>query len=143
MRLSWNEIRVRAKTFSEDWKEARYEKGETQSFYNDFFEVFGVKRRQVGRYEEAVKDLKGNSQFIDLFWPGMLIVEQKSAGRDLSKAESQAFRYFAGRDERPQDACVLSEMESAYDERGSFIDMLARFATSDALLYRSDDEVTP
>lgn len=94
MRLSWNEIRVRAKAFSEDWKAARYEKGETQSFYNDFFEVFGVKRRQVGRYEEAVKDLKGNSQFIDLFWPGMLIVEQKSAGRDLSKAESQAFRYF-------------------------------------------------
>ena len=94
MRLSWNEIRVRAKSFSEDWKDAAYEKGETQSFYNDFFEVFGVKRRQVGRYEEAVKDLKGNSQFIDLFWPGMLIVEQKSAGRDLGKAETQAFRYF-------------------------------------------------
>ena len=94
MRLSWNEIRVRAKRFSDDWKDAHYEKGETQSFYNDFFEVFGVKRRQVGRYEEAVKDLKGNSQFIDLFWPGMLIVEQKSAGRDLTKAETQAFRYF-------------------------------------------------
>ena len=94
MRLSWNEIRVRAKAFSEDWKDAHYEKGETQSFYNDFFEVFGLKRRQVGRYEEAVKDLKGNSQFIDLFWPGMLIVEQKSEGRDLTKAESQAFRYF-------------------------------------------------
>ena len=94
MRLSWNEIRVRAKNFSDEWKDAHYEKGETQSFYNDFFEVFGVKRRQVGRYEEAVKDLKGNSQFIDLFWPGMLIVEQKSAGRDLGKAESQAFRYF-------------------------------------------------
>lgn len=94
MRLSWNEIRVRAKAFSEEWKDAAYEKGETQSFYNDFFEVFGVKRRQVGRYEEAVKDLKGNSQFIDLFWPGMLIVEQKSAGRDLKKAETQAFRYF-------------------------------------------------
>ena len=89
MRLSWNEIRVRAKAFSEDWKDAHYEKGETQSFYNDFFEVFGLKRRQVGRYEEAVKDLKGNSQFIDLFWPGMLIVEQKSEGRDLTKAESQ------------------------------------------------------
>ena len=94
MRLSWNEIRVRAKAFSEEWSDAAYEKGETQSFYNDFFEVFGVKRRQVGRYEEAVKDLKGNSQFIDLFWPGMLIVEQKSAGRNLAKAETQAFRYF-------------------------------------------------
>ncbi len=94
MRLNWNEIRIRAKTFSDEWKDAHYEKGETQSFYNDFFEVFGVRRRQVGRYEEAVKDLKGNSQFIDLFWPGMLIVEQKSAGRDLVKAEAQAFRYF-------------------------------------------------
>jgi len=62
MRLSWNEIRVRAKAFSEEWSEAAYEKGETQSFYNDFFEVFGVKRRQVGRYEEAVKDLKGLPQ---------------------------------------------------------------------------------
>lgn len=82
------------RNFFEDWKEAAYEKGETQSFYNDFFDVFGVKRRQVGRYAEAVKDLKGNSQFIDLFWPGMLIVEQKSAGRDLKKAETQAFRYF-------------------------------------------------
>jgi len=62
-----------------------------KAFIMIFFEVFGVKRRQVVRYEEAVKDLKGNSQFIDLFWPGMLIVEQKSAGRDLAKAETQAF----------------------------------------------------
>ena len=90
--MEWNS--GQAKSFAEEWKDAHYEKGETQSFYNDFFDVFGVKRRQVGRYEEAVKDLKGNSQFIDLFWPGMLIVEQKSAGRDLSKAETQAFRYF-------------------------------------------------
>lgn len=94
MRLSWNEIRVRAKAFSEDWKDSAYEKGETQSFYDAFFNVFGIKRKSVGRYEEAVKDIKGNSQFIDLLWPGVLIVEQKSAGRDLTKAESQAFRYF-------------------------------------------------
>lgn len=107
MRLSWNEIRVRAKNFSQDWKEARYEKGETQSFYNDFFEVFGLKRRQVGRYEEAVKDLKGNSQFIDLFWPGMLIVEQKSEGRDLKKAETQAFRYFDLLKARDQPRYIL------------------------------------
>jgi len=107
MRLSWNEIRVRAKTFSDEWKDAHYEKGETQSFYNDLFEVFGLKRRQVGRYEEAVKDLKGNSQFIDLFWPGMLIVEQKSEGRDLTKAEIQAFRYFDLLKEAQQPRYIL------------------------------------
>ncbi len=45
MRLGWDEIKRRAKAFSEEWADAHYEKGETQSFYNDFFEIFGVKRR--------------------------------------------------------------------------------------------------
>ena len=107
MRLSWNEIRVRAKAFSDDWKDAAYEKGETQSFYNDFFEVFGIKRRSVGRYEEAVKNIKGNTGFIDLFWPGTLIVEQKSAGRDLSKAETQAFEYFDALPENQRPRFIL------------------------------------
>ena len=31
MRLSWNEVRARASVFSDDWKDAAYEKGETQS----------------------------------------------------------------------------------------------------------------
>jgi len=52
MRISWNEMRARAAVFAEAWKDASYEKGETQSFYNDFFEVFGVRRRSVARYEE-------------------------------------------------------------------------------------------
>ena len=47
MRLGWDEIARRAKAFSEEWKDAHYEKGETQSFYNDFFEVFGIRRRTV------------------------------------------------------------------------------------------------
>lgn len=44
-RLSWNEIRARAATFADEWRDAAYEKSETQSFYNDFFTIFGVKRR--------------------------------------------------------------------------------------------------
>ena len=54
MRLSWNEIRVRAALFAMERQDAAYEKGETQSFYNDFFEVFGVKRRTVAWYEQNV-----------------------------------------------------------------------------------------
>jgi hypothetical protein len=104
MRLSWNEIRARAARFSEEWKDAHYEKGETQSFYNDFFDVFGVKRRSVARYEEHVKKLNDATGFIDLFWPGVLIVEQKSAGRDLVEAYGQAGEYFDAikESERPQ-----------------------------------------
>ena len=94
MRLSWNEIRIRAAQFAHEWKDAAYEKGETQSFYNDFFGIFGVRRRSVARYEEHVRKLDNQSGFIDLFWPGVLLVEQKSAGRDLAKAYGQAGEYF-------------------------------------------------
>lgn len=94
MRLSFNEIRVRAAKFAADYSNATYEKGETQTFYNDFFGIFGVERRSVARYEEHVKKLDNRSGFIDLFWPKILLVEQKSAGRDLVKAGTQAGEYF-------------------------------------------------
>ena len=55
--LSQNEIRRRAGIFAEEWKDAHYERGETQSFYNEFFEIFGIKRRSVATYEEQVKKL--------------------------------------------------------------------------------------
>ena len=104
MRLSWNEIRIRAATFADDWQEASYEKGETQSFYNDFFEVFGVNRRTVARYEQFVNKLDNSSGFIDLFWPKILIVEQKSAGRNLTAAYDQAGEYFdsLSEDDKPR-----------------------------------------
>ena len=94
MRLSWNEIRSRAADFAREWEDAGYEKGETQSFYDSFFRIFGVERRSVARYEENVKRLGDARGFIDLFWPGVLIVEQKSAGRNLAKAYDQAGEYF-------------------------------------------------
>lgn len=95
MRLQWSEIRARAAEFAERHKQARYEKGETQTFYNDFFDCFGVSRRQVAAYEQRVRNLPGDKQgFIDLFWPGTLIVEQKSAGLDLRKASEQALDYY-------------------------------------------------
>jgi hypothetical protein len=95
MRLTWNEIRARAAAFAEDWRDAHYEKGETQSFYNDFFEVFGVRRKTVAQYEHAVTKLSGTQGFVDLFWPGTLLVEQKSRGRDLEAAYAQAMDYAA------------------------------------------------
>ncbi len=100
MRLSWNEIRARAAGFAREWAEEAYEKGETQSFYNEFFQIFGVRRRTVARYEEHVRRLDDTSGFIDLFWPGVLLVEQKSAGRDLAAARKQAGAYFDALPER-------------------------------------------
>ncbi len=107
MRLSWNEVRVRAATFAEEWSNAVRETSETHSFYNAFFRVFGVERRSVARYEEHVAKLDNSSGFIDLFWPGVLIVEQKSAGRDLKKAYGQAGEYFDALKERDRPRYIL------------------------------------
>ena len=86
MRLSWNEIKARAARFADEWKNDHYETGESKTFYNEFFEVFGVTRRRVASFEEPVKKLGDERGFIDLFWKGVLLVEQKSAGRDLTRA---------------------------------------------------------
>ena len=107
MRLSWNEIRSRAASFARNWSQAVYEKGETQSFYNDFFAVFGVQRRTVARYEAHVQKLNQRSGYIDLFWPGVLLVEQKSAGRNLQRAAHQACDYFDALKEREQPRYIL------------------------------------
>jgi len=96
MRLSWDEIRTRAAKFANEWKGDGYEKGQTQLFYRDFFDVFGMPVRRVASFEEPVKNLGDKRGFIDLFWKGVLLVEQKSIGRDLKKAKTQALEYFPG-----------------------------------------------
>ncbi len=131
MRLSWNEVRARAAAFAKEWKDAAYEKGETQSFYNAFFDVFGVQRRTVARYEEHVKKLDDRSGFIDLFWPRVLLVEQKSAGRDLARAYGQAGEYFDALPERERPRYILVSDFQTFelhdlDERG-----VASFALAD------------
>jgi hypothetical protein len=93
MPISWNEIRHNAIAFARDWAGVKSEKAEKQTFWNEFFAVFGVRRRVVATFEEPVKKISGQYGYIDLFWPGMLLVEHKSRGQDLGKAESQAFRY--------------------------------------------------
>ncbi len=107
MRLTWNEIRARAAAFAEEWQDARYEKGETQSFYNAFFRIFGVERRKVAQYEMAVARTGRGAGFVDLFWPRTLIVEQKSRGRDLFGAEQQALGYLGDIADNEQPRYIL------------------------------------
>jgi hypothetical protein len=90
MRLDWNDIKARAAKFAEDWNGAQYERGETQTFYNEFFELFGVTRRRVASFEHGVNLPDKKRGYLDLFWKGKLLVEQKSAGRSLTPARRQA-----------------------------------------------------
>jgi type I restriction-modification system DNA methylase subunit len=96
MHLDWNDVRARAAKFAEEWKYDTYEAGEAQTFYNDFFQLFGVTRRRVASFEFGV-DLPENKRgYLDVFWKGKLLVEHKSAGRDLKPAKRQALNYFPG-----------------------------------------------
>ena len=94
--LSWNEIRHRSIAFSRDWKGTTSEKSERQTFWNEFFHIFGIKRRTVATFEEPVKKLSGNWGYIDLFWPSRVLIEHKSAGEDLDKAHAQGMGYIRG-----------------------------------------------
>ncbi|HHX98251.1 MAG TPA: class I SAM-dependent DNA methyltransferase, partial [Lentisphaerae bacterium] len=93
MPLSWNEIKTRALAFSREWAGETRETAEAKSFWDAFFNVFGLSRRAVASFEEPVRSIKGTYHRIDLFWKGRLLAEHKSAGRDLTKAKGQAFDY--------------------------------------------------
>lgn len=89
-----SEIRKRAAEFAARWAHETYEKGESQSFWTEFLTIFGIDRKRVASFEARARRLStGNHGFVDMLWRGMLLVEQKSAGKDLSAATNQAFDY--------------------------------------------------
>ena len=55
MPTSWNEIKQRAIVFSKDWESVTSEKSESQSFWNEFFNVFGISRCRVASFELPIK----------------------------------------------------------------------------------------
>jgi hypothetical protein len=93
MPLSWNEIRHNAIRFAKEARHYTSESADKQTFWNDFFAVFGLPRRTVASFEVPVLKVSGNFGKIDLLWKGVLLVEHKSAGEDLGKAKTQAFDY--------------------------------------------------
>ncbi len=114
MPLSLNEIKDRALAFYREWEGARSESAEAQTFWNEFFNVFGVSRRRLARFEEPVRRARTKYEqsgakggFIDLFWPGMLIAEHKSLGKNLDSAYKQALEYFDGLAERDLPQYVI------------------------------------
>ncbi|HCE45849.1 MAG TPA: SAM-dependent methyltransferase [Lentisphaeria bacterium] len=96
MPLSWNEINKRAIEFSNEWKDVHCERSESKSFWDSFFNVFGISRKRIATFEEPVKLIGDKHGFIDLFWKGTLLVEHKSKGKSLDKAYTQALDYFSG-----------------------------------------------
>lgn len=107
MPISWNEIRGRAIKFSKEWEGESSEDAEAKSFWDEFFNVFGITRRRVASFESPVKKADGKGGFIDLLWKGVLLVEHKSRGKNLDRAFYQAKDYFSGLKERDLPRYVL------------------------------------
>lgn len=99
MSLNWNEIKSRALKFSKDWKDVTSERAEAKTFWDEFFNVFGISRRRVATFEKPVRMPDESIGYIDLLWKGTLLVEHKSKGRNLDKAFTQAKDYFPGIEE--------------------------------------------
>jgi hypothetical protein len=92
------DMRANAAAFAHEWAGERRERAEKDTFWNEFFQIFGVGRRRVGAVFEYVarRYSTGNHGFVDLLWPRHIGVEHKSAGEDLAAAMDQLVDYLPG-----------------------------------------------
>lgn len=93
--LTLNEIRKRAANFSASWAtEPGDERQQAQSFVRELLNVYGVSEARAAFYEHRVQRTStGNRGYIDALIPGLLVIEMKSADKDLVAAEQQALDY--------------------------------------------------
>jgi hypothetical protein len=110
-RPAWNDIESQAAVFAASWAGESHERAEAQTFWSDFLALFGIDRRRHGGYfEYAVRLDAARRGFIDMFLPGKLLAEHKSAGRDLRRAQQQALDYLPGiPDAQLPEAIVVSD----------------------------------
>ena len=93
--LVLTDIRARAGAFVAQWRDAEgYERGEAQSFVRDLLQVFGITRSTAAVYERrAQRASTGQRGYIDALISGTALIEMKSAGENLERAEAQALDY--------------------------------------------------
>jgi len=98
MALSWKEIKDCALKFSREWAHKASEDAEAQSFWNGFFDVFGVSPRRFANFERRVEKIDDKNGYIDLLRKGVLLVEHKSRGRRsaIGRRNARAGRAGAG-----------------------------------------------
>ncbi|MBS4068635.1 MAG: methylase [Sulfurimonas sp. RIFOXYD12_FULL_36_11] len=104
--ISLKEIRERSIKFTKEWEGASNEKQEAQSFWIDFFKIFDVSPRSM-QFEYPIKKIDGSQGYIDVFWRGQLLIEQKSKGKDLVKAKEQALEYLPNLKQRDLPKFIL------------------------------------
>ena len=101
-RLDWKDIKISAAKFALRFKDVKKEASYKQIFWSEFLQMFGVDIIQVGAFEYYVKKLGNHAGEIDYFWPGKVIIEHKSSGKDLDNAMDQAMDYLMGIQKREE-----------------------------------------
>lgn len=92
MARSGEEIRAALVKFAAKWSPyGGSEKAEAQTYLNELFECYGSNRQTAGALFE---DFKSSAGFMDLHWPGTLIVEMKKPGVKVETARDQIQRYW-------------------------------------------------
>lgn len=108
--LSLNEIRSRAASFVIDWRDAKGdEKQEDQTFVRELLHVFGISETRAAHYQKRVeRSSTGNQGYIDALIPGLVLIEMKSAGKNLGLAEIQALDYIQHLEEAEVPRYILT-----------------------------------
>ena len=87
-----------AAAFADKWKDYKEEKRYADSFWRDFFRTLcGVEDTELAgiEFQKPVKSsISGNQEYIDVYWKNVALIEHKSAGLNLDKAELQARGYW-------------------------------------------------
>ncbi len=85
--------------FAERWKDRTREKQESESFWQEFFrDVCGLSDLREANIEfqkTVISQKNDKDNFIDVFWRDTMLIEHKSAGKSLDKAEQQARGYLS------------------------------------------------
>jgi type I restriction-modification system DNA methylase subunit len=91
-----DQLNDRAEAFSKEFANASYEMGQGQNFVRELCGVYGLNYLRSVDFERRVaKDSGIGNLRIDGFFPGQLLVEMKSRGKDLAEAYVQARGYIA------------------------------------------------
>lgn len=91
-----------ARLFAEKYADAKSEKQLGESFWRDFFinvcRVDDLLSAGIEFQYPVKSSASGNINFVDVLWPGILLIEHKTAGKSLEKAEEQARDYLVSLD---------------------------------------------
>ncbi len=109
--INFNTLRQRASQFAKDFEAVTSENKSDQDFMRGFCAIFGINPNRID-WQYKVKDTdkaskKSTTTFIDGVLRGMMLMEMKSAGKDLDDAYLQASRYASLMNEQDRPDYIL------------------------------------